>query len=176
MTYKEQDEEKVAEYLEKIENIEEEDIVYVDETGIQQYLHREYAWAPRGEKVQDVISGRRFKRMNIVAAKQGDTILAPLQYTCSMTGDFFEFWFETSLLSELPEHAVVVMDNASFHRKKKLNAIAQAHQITLIFLPPYSPELNPIEKEWANLKRWLKFHLHLFTTLDDAVSYYFKVN
>ena len=111
-----------------------------------------------------------------MAAKQGDTILSPLQYACSMTGDFFEFWFEHSLLSELPEHAVVVMDNASFHRKKKLNTIAQTHQITLIFLPPYSPELNRIEKEWAKLKRWLKFHLHLFATLDDAVSYYFKVD
>ena len=47
--------------------------------------------------------------------------------------------------------------------------------MTLIFLPPYSPELNPIEKEWANLKRWLKYNLRQFDTLDDAISYYFKV-
>ena len=49
-------------------------------------------------------------------------------------------------------------------------------KMILIFLPPYSPELNPIEKERANLKQWLAFHLHLFSTLDDAISYYFKVN
>lgn len=176
MTYKEQDKGKVAEYLEKIVDIPKEDIVYVDETGIQQYQHREYAWAVRGEKVQATISGKKFKRLNIVAAKQGDKIFAPLQYASSMTGNLFEFWFEHFLLSELPEHAVIVMDNASFHRKKKLNTIAQKHQFTLIFLPPYSPELNRIEKEWANLKRWLNFNLHLFSSLDDAVSYYFQVN
>ncbi|MBP3760742.1 MAG: transposase, partial [Ruminococcus sp.] len=44
------------------------------------------------------------------------------------------------------------------------------------FLPPYSPELNPIEKLWANLKRWLKFNLCFFDIFDDAVSFYFQVN
>ena len=67
------------------------------------------------------------------------------------------------------------MDNASLHRKKKLYAIAKNHHMILIFLPPYSRELNPIEKEWANFKNWLKYHLHRFDMLDDAISYYFKV-
>lgn len=93
-----------------------------------------------------------------------------------MTGEFFESWFELQLLPELPENSVIVMDNASFHRKSRLNTIAEKHQMKLFYLPPYSPELNPIEKEWANFKRWLKFHLRLFATLDDAISYYFKVD
>lgn len=124
----------------------------------------------------DTISGRKFKRLNIVEAKQGNTVLSPLQYECSMTKELFESWFEKFLLPELPENSVLVMDNASFHRKKRLYEIAQNHQMILIFLPPYSPELNPIEKEWANLKQWLASHLRLFSNLDDAVSYYFKVN
>ncbi len=93
-----------------------------------------------------------------------------------MTKELFESWFEKFLLPELPENFVLVMDNASFHRKKRLHEIAQNHQMILIFLPPYSPELNPIEKEWANLKQGLASHLRLFSNLDDAVSYYFKVN
>lgn len=52
-------------------------------------------------------------------------------------------------------HAVIVMDNASFHRKKQLGEIAANNNITLIFLPPYSPKLNPIEKVWANMKKFL---------------------
>ena len=123
----------------------------------------------------DNISGKKFRRTNIVAARRGNQIIAPLQYECSMNGMLFESWFEQNLIPKLSENSVIVMDNASFHRKKRLHAIAEAHHMTLIFLPPYSPELNPIEKEWANLKRWLKYNLRQFDTLDNAISYYFKV-
>ncbi|MDE6087340.1 MAG: transposase [Oscillospiraceae bacterium] len=120
------------------------------------------------------MSGKKFRCTNIVAAKQGNNIISPLQYDCTMTGDLFESWFENFLLPELSENSVLVMDNASFHRKKKL--MAERHHVILFFLPPYSPELNPIEKVWANFKHWLNFHLLLFATLDDAISNYFKVN
>lgn len=93
-----------------------------------------------------------------------------------MTGIFFEQWFEFQLLPVLSEDAVIIMDNASFHRKKQLRTIAEAHHCRIVFLPPYSPELNPIEKDWANLKQWLKFHHRQFTTFDDAISYYFNAN
>ncbi len=66
-----------------------------------------------------------------------------MQYGTTMTGEFFEGWFEGILLPGLPKDAVIVMDNASFHRKKQLDEIAGNNNITLIFLPPYSPELNP---------------------------------
>ena len=123
----------------------------------------------------DKIPGRKFKRTNIVAAKRGNEIIAPLQYDGTMNGSLFEMWFEQNLIPELPESSVIVMDNASFHRKNKLNEIAEKHHMLLIFLPPYSLELNPIEKEWANLKKWLKYNQHLFPLLDDAISAYFQV-
>ena len=175
MFYKEQNQEKVEEYLEKIKNIPPEEIHYIDETGFQKFLHREYAYAPRGEKVYDRISGKKFRRTSIVAAKRGGSIIAPWQYDGTMNGMLFETWFEQHLIPELPENSVIVMDNASFHRKKRLYAIAEKYHMILIFLPPYSPELNPIEKEWANLKRWLKYNLHRFETFDDAISAYFQV-
>ena len=78
-----------------------------------------------------------------------------MQYGTTMTDEFFERWFEEILLSGLPKEAVIVMDNASFHRKKQLYEIAGNNNITLIFLPPYSPKLNPIEKVWANMKKFL---------------------
>ena len=98
-----------------------------------------------------------------------------MQYDTTMTGEFFEGWFEKILLPVLPEDAVIVMDNASFHRKKQLDEIAGNNNITLIFLPPYSPELNPIEKVWANMKKFLRNFLHNFSSLDDAIYSFFQV-
>ena len=175
LSYHGQKEEQVKEYLGKIAGINEENIVYIDETGINTYLHREYAYSKKGKKVYGKIKGRKFKHTNIVAAKCGKQIIAPFQYNTTMTGEFFETWFEKVLLPELPQAAVIVMDNASFHRKRQLNEIAEKNNITLIFLPPYSPELNPIEKVWANMKKFLRNFLNKFSSLDDAICSFFKV-
>ena len=175
LSYYEQKEEQVNEYLDKIEDIDKENIVYIDETGINTYLHREYAYSKKGKKVYGKIKGRKFKRTNIVAAKCGKQIIAPMQYDTTMTGEFFEAWFEEVLLPELPQDAVIVMDNASFHRKRQLNEIVEKNNITLLFLPPYSPELNPIEKVWANMKKFIRNFLNKFSSLDDAICSFFKV-
>lgn len=98
-----------------------------------------------------------------------------MQYDTAMTGEFFEGWLEEILLPELPRNAVIIMDNASFHRKSQLNEIAENNDIRLIFLPPYSPELNPIEKLWANMKMFLRNFLHKFDSLDDAITSFFQV-
>ena len=74
LRYYEQKEEKVKEYLGKTADINKENIVYVDETGINSYLYREYAYAERGKKVYGKIKGRKFKRTNIIAAKYGKQI------------------------------------------------------------------------------------------------------
>jgi transposase len=121
------------------------------------------------------ISGRKFQRTNIVAAKMGDQILAPMQYNGTTDAPLFEFWFEQWLLPCVPEGSVIVMDNASFHSKDQLNLIAEKHNRQIVFLPPYSPELNPIEKFWHVLKLWIKMHIHEFHSLDDAISAAFHI-
>ncbi|MDE5556279.1 MAG: transposase [Ruminococcus sp.] len=63
------------------------------------------------------------------------------------------------------------MDNASFHSKKKLYEICKKYGVNLIFLPPYSPELNPIEKYWYILKQKIKSSLRMNISLDDAIHY-----
>lgn len=173
--YKEQDPKKVEEYQNAIKDILPEKIAYVDESGIDSCLYREYAYAPRGEKVIERIAGRKFQRTNIVAAKLDDQILAPMQYNGTTDAPLFEFWFEQWLLPCLPAGTVIVMDNASFHRKDELKKIADKHDRKIIFLPPYSPELNPIEKFWAVLKHWLKMHIHEFDSLDDAIYAAFQI-
>ena len=142
---------------------------------MNQCFYREYAYAPRGEKVIEKISGRKFQRLSIVAAKLGEKIIAPMQYNGTMNGALFEQWFGQCLLPCLSKQHVIVMDNASFHRKKKLKELAEAQNIKLIFLPPYSPELNPIEKFWAILKRWLKKHIREYDSLEDAIEAAYQV-
>ena len=158
------------EYEEKVKDIPEDKRVYVDESGFDSYYCREYARSPRGERVHSFIMGRKFKRTSIVAGKIGNKIVAPFQYSGTMYGELFEYWFEEHLIAELPEDAVIIMDNASFHRKKRLFEIAEKHNRRLIFLPPYSPELNPIEHFWAWLKRKVAETLTCSETLTDAIS------
>ena len=141
----------------------------MDETGIDTYLYREYGYAPRGQKVHTAISGRKYKRVGIVAAQLGGKIISPLEYSGTMDSSLFEFWFEKQLLPALPPDTVVVMDNASFHRKARLIPVAQKYGFRLIFLPPYSPEFNPIENFWAWLKRFLRSALSAVQSFDRAL-------
>ena len=150
-------------------------IVYVDETGIYEYFHRDKCRAKRGVKVYDSVSGRRYIRTNIVAAQRCNEIVAPLEYTGTTDHYVFEHWFEKELLAQLPEGQTIVMDNASFHRKKVLNELAQRAKSKIIYLPAYSPDLNPIEKTWANMKSFLRNYGFRFDRLQDAIADYFKV-
>ena len=141
----------------------------MDESGIDTYLYREYGYAPRGQQVFGQVRGRKYQRCGIVAAQMGDRILAPFQYNGTMDSRLFEFWFSNQLLPSLEQGTVIVMDNASFHSKKRLLLAAQNAGCRVLFLPPYSPELNPIELFWAWLKRFLRKILPSAPSFDDAL-------
>ena len=148
--------------------------MYIDETGIDTYLYREHCWSLKGQKITELISGRKYRRTGVVAAQIGNRILAPLQYEGTMNSQLFEVWFESKLMNELSGNSVIVLDNAAFHRKVRLCFIAENYGHRIIFLPPYSPELNPIENFWAWLKSKLRKVLHNFSTFDDALCYCFN--
>ena len=92
-----------------------------------------------------------------------------------MNGDFFETWFEEQLLPSSPKDAVIILDNASFHRKNRLFDIATKYNRTVIFLPPYSPELNPIEHFWHWLKKTVTDMLRFTSDLASAIFTAFKM-
>lgn len=92
-----------------------------------------------------------------------------------MHAEFFEAWFEHELIPLLTKSEVVVMDDASFHRKNCLNNIAQKYGIKIIFLPPYSPELNPIEHFWHWLKKKIVDLIPYFQKFDDVIYSIFQV-
>jgi transposase len=155
--------------VEKLKGIPSENLVYVDETGINQYLYREYAYAPRGEKITGTISGKKYKRTNIVAGICGWKWVAPLEYDGTTDSILFEYWFEHRLLKEIKPGSVIVLDNATFHRKSVLPDLAKEKNCQVLFLPPYSPDLNPIEKKWAWLKKKLRKILPVFDSLENAL-------
>lgn len=156
-----------------IEGIPKEQLVYIDESGIEQFLYRPYAWSIRGVPVLGPISGKRYKRENFIAAKVGDQIFAPLCYTGTCDTDLFNAWVEHILVPELRPGQFVILDNATFHKSSKTKELINSAGCSLVFLPPYSPDLNPIEKFWANFKRHIRTIANQFETLGQAIDHAF---
>jgi transposase len=154
---------------------EDIELHYGDESGFDEYYSREYGYALRGEKVIGNISGLHYARTSIVAAKNCDNIIAPFAFSGSMNGDLFEGWLESVYVPALknPAKTVLLLDNAAVHRKGAIYDIADEYGFRVIFLPPYSPDLNPIEKFWANVKRRLSLHMHEFHSFWDALCHAF---
>jgi transposase len=144
----------------------------VDESGVNTYFQREYARAPRGELIEDVKRGTKFERTNIIGARCMKKHIAVKCYRHTTDAEFFEKWFEECLIKETPKGYTIIMDNATFHRKTQLRKTARG-KVRLLFLPPYSPDYNPIEKSWANMKRYLRDNLQYFQSVDDAIYNYF---
>jgi transposase len=137
-------------------------------------MSRNYGRAQRGKRVIIKRPGRRFKRLNVVAGQIGTTVIAPYYYDWTTTSIWFEVWFEWYFCLALPQNTYIIMDNASFHRKAVLERIAKFYGHQIIWLPPYSPDKNSIEKLWANLKNWLRIFAHTYSSIQDAVRDYFK--
>jgi len=94
----------------------------------------------------------------------------------SMNSGRYTGWLEQVFAPCLrsPEKSVLIIDNASHHPKEAIRDIADEYGFTVIFLPKYSPDLNPIEKFWANLKNWLRLHMREFGTFWEGLFHAFE--
>ena len=158
-----------------IAKVPAETVFCVAGTGLAECFHRDYGRAKRGTKIYGKVSGGKFKRTHIVAAQCCGRIVVPMEYDGTTDHCIFETWFIRALLPELPENSVVVLDNATFHRKSVLFEWARRAKIEVKFLPAYLPDFIPIEKTWANLKAFLRGDAFPCNSLQDTVSDYFKV-
>ena len=150
--------------------------LYLDETGFDRYLFRPYARSLKGQIVKTQINGKRYQRLSLVSAQVGNRLIAPMVYQNTMTGVFFEAWFQQCLLPALTQKSVIILDNARFHRMGVLREMAEKLGHKVLPLAPYSPELNPIEKVWANIKRYLRTVLSDYAQFGDALLSYFYFN
>lgn len=175
MRYSEADHKGRIEYLRKLRQIIEskgsESIVYLDETGFERTTHRTHGWGPRGRKVHGVCSGRTRPRTSLISAKRGKNLLAPILFEGSTNSTFFNYWLKSHLFNELPENSTIIMDNAAFHKTPMTRQLIEDAGHTLMYLPPYSPDFNPIEKDFGIMKRRRRF-LPADTTIDDVILSY----
>jgi transposase len=137
-------------------------------------LHRDHCYARRGVKIVGEISGKKFKRTNIIAGYVNRKTVAECVYEGNSDKEFIENWVKEFLLKNLKKDQVIIWDNASFHKSDKVKKMLEDAGYRLIFLPPYSPDLNPIEHFWANFKKWLKNHISTYGTLWDTIVAFFS--
>ncbi len=144
-------------------------LVFVDESGFDEFLYRKHARAFKGEKIMAEISGKRFQRQSVIGAKRDKEILAPLGYSGTCDTKLFNFWLKTQLVPLLKKGQVVVLDNATIHKSEETKMIIKKAKCHLVFLPPYSPDLNPIEHVWAHKKQSIRSNMNKFKNLSDAM-------
>jgi len=126
--------------------------VYVDESGFESETVRRYAWSSKGQKVYGLRSGHTRPRTSLLAARMGSAFEAPILFEGTCNADIFNMWLEDHLSPCLNDSHVVIMDNAAFHKSAITKEIIAATGAIILFLPPYSPDLNPIENDFAIIK------------------------
>ena len=154
--------------MEEIKNIDPADLVYSDETGIDDNEVVLTGWAPRGKRCHAKKKGVRKTRYNITAALNLNLLFAPFLFEGYSNAAVYETYIEQILVPALRPGMVVVIDNARFHKSKKIIALIEAAGCRIIFLPPYSPDFNPIEHHWAAVKNAIRKAAEHITDFYDA--------
>lgn len=169
--YAERNEDKRKIFEEEIKDIPADKLVFIDESGIDHNAIKEECWAQRGKKIIGNRSGKIRKRTSVIAALNGENINAPMRLQGSTTTVIFVAWVQQFLVPSLIPGQVVIMDNAAFHKSAKIREEIEKAGCSLKYLPPYSPDLNPIENYWAALKKYLKKIKPNFMNFFDAIDH-----
>ena len=173
MRYSERNHKKRIEYLRALRKVVKAkgSKVYLDESGFERTSHRAHGWGLRGKKVYGERSGRKRPRTSLISAKQGKRLLAPILFEGSTDAMLFNYWLKNHLFKELEQDSTIIMDNAAFHKTALTRQLIEEAGHSLLFLPPYSPDFNPIEKDFAIIKRRRQFLPH-DTPIDEVVRSY----
>lgn len=128
-------------------------VVYVDESGFRVYSERRRGWSHRGVSCKGKSKSNYHNDTNVIGALNGKKLVAAGVYTSPINSKIFLQWVTEYLLPELNEKSVIVMDNASFHKTRDVQEVINKAGHALLYLPPYTPQYNPIEKLWGSAKK-----------------------
>ncbi len=131
-------------------------LIFVDETWAKTNMVRLLGRAPQGKRLIDKTAHGHWKTSTFIAGLRQDGVIAPGLFDGAINGDLFLAWVEQVLVPVLRKGDIVVMDNLSSHKRPAAKAAIEAAGAELRFLPPYSPDLNPIEMLFAKLKAMLR--------------------
>jgi transposase len=131
-------------------------LVFVDETGTTTKMTRLRGRCLKGERLRSKAPFGHWKTQTFVAGLRCDRLTAPFVIDAPMNQRIFETYVETQLAPTLEKGDVVVMDNLSAHKSPRAEAAIRQRGAWILFLPPYSPDLNPIEMAFAKLKAHLR--------------------
>lgn len=127
-------------------------IVYLDESGFAQDSPRTHGYSQKGKRCYGEKDWHSRGRLNAIGAIIDFTFVAIELFDSYINSDIFYAWLVQSLLPKIPPNSVIVMDNASFHKRDDMIQAIEEKGHIIEFLPPYSPDLNPIEHKWAQAK------------------------
>jgi transposase len=131
-------------------------LVFIDETGITLSMTSRYAWSEAGERAVDRAPFRRGGSATLVAALTLTGVEAPFLFPGAMDGTALRTYVSEVLVPCLPRRSIVIWDNLAVHGDPAVRDALKVKDITIEFLPPYSPDLNPIELAWSKLKNYLR--------------------
>ena len=131
-------------------------LVFLDETWVKTNMAPLRGWAPRGDRLPGHHPHGHWRTLTFLAALRADRIEAPCLFNGPINGESFTAWVKQALVPTLSAGDIVVLDNLGSHKGKAVRAAIRNAGAHLLFLPPYSPDLNPIEQLFAKLKHFLR--------------------
>jgi transposase len=143
--------------------------VFIDETWVTTNMTRLSGRALQGQRLVDAVPHGHWKTTTFIAALRTTGLTAPMVIDGAINGDLFCAYVEQILVRELREGDIVVLDNLSSHKRQEARAAIEAVGARIVFLPPYSPDFNPIENVFAKLKRLVRTAKK--RTLDELWSF-----
>lgn len=133
-----------------------ERLVFLDETGTNTRMVRTHGRAPKGQRLAGQAPFRYGGNQTLIAGLSQDGLVAPWVLSGAMDRDAFDAYVEHVLVPELKPGTVVILDNLAVHKSEKAAQILRNHGCWMLYLPPYSPDLNPIEMAFSKLKAHLR--------------------
>ena len=137
---------------------EQRPLYYLDESGFAVDMPRSHGYAMKGERCWGHHDWQAKGRINVIGALSGQSLITACLFDTTINSDVFHAWVTQDLLGKLESNAVVIMDNATFHKRQDTQQAIRDAGFILEYLPPYSSDLNPIEKKWAQAKAIRKKH------------------
>jgi transposase len=131
-------------------------LVFIDETWAKTNMARTHGYAPRGERLVDSAPHGHWHTTTFIGALTARGFIAPMVVDGAVNGAAFRAYVEQVLVPELRRGDVVVMDNLGSHKMAAVRSAVEGAGCRLLLLPPYSPDLNPIENAFSKLKRLLR--------------------